>query len=73
VLLLLTFLTACAFEDDVEPGTFSGPVLQRTALKPNLIARAYGTAVVRPRRTVLYSSTGLVFSKRHSVCPWSGG
>jgi hypothetical protein len=69
--LLLTLLGACSFDDD-DPGTFSGPVLQRTALSSSLLARAYANPTMARRTTVSYDGTVWRFRKGQSVCPTPG-
>jgi hypothetical protein len=73
-LLLLALLSACAFDDD-DPGTFSGPVLQRTALQPGLLARAYADPVMARRTEFMHSDSEVVLRllKGQSPCPLAGG
>jgi hypothetical protein len=63
-------LAACSFEDDLDPGTFSGPVLQRTAVSRSMIARAFAHPVAG-QRALAYSEEGSVvrFWRGASVCP----
>ena len=72
-LLLLPLLAACAFDDDVEPATFTGPVLQRTALQPSLLAHAYANPTIATRTAVIHSGYVVRFWKGQSICPWAGG
>jgi hypothetical protein len=69
--LLLAMLAACSSSDD--PGTFSGPVLQRTAIKPGVLARAYAQPRLARRTVYVTSPTVARFWKGQSTCPWVGG
>ncbi|MBX6323491.1 MAG: hypothetical protein IRY94_16835 [Rhodospirillaceae bacterium] len=75
--LVLPLMAACAFDDDIgdaDLATFSGPVLQRTAIRPDVLARAYARPNLATRWVVIHSDYSVVGLWRgHSTCPYAGG